>query len=203
MFRFGSVLFRPLEKKDLELIHKWENDSELMMYSRSKPLNLVNIAQLEKQFEESLKDEKNLLFIVELIDSKEPIGKAILEQNNWGNVKTERLGTYIAKRSLWGKGIGRQITVGLLEMAFTQLNAERCEAGSVEYNKRAHRTLTWCGFKKSGIFRDFHFVNGRKWDDFYFDLLREEYLKVRMRLLRQTLGSGLEQYLETYNSLKR
>lgn len=202
MFQFGRVLFRPLEKEDLKLIHIWENDSELMMYSRSKPLNLVNMAQLEKQFEESLKEEKNRLLIVELVESKEPIGKAVLEQNDWGNVKTERLGTYIAKKGLWGKGIGRQITMGLLEMAFTQLNAERCEAGSVEFNKRAHKTLTWCGFKKSGTFRNFHFVNGRKWDDYYFDLLREEYLEVRMKLLKQTLGNGLKQYLETYNSLK-
>ena len=56
MFQFGNVLFRPLEKQDLELLHKWENDSELMMYSRSRPLNSVNMAQLEKQFEEWMKD---------------------------------------------------------------------------------------------------------------------------------------------------
>jgi RimJ/RimL family protein N-acetyltransferase len=197
MFQFGQVLFRSVEKQDLELLHEWENDSELMMYSRSKPLSFPNMAQLEKQFEEWLKEEKNLHFIIELVDKKEPIGFARLEQGDWGNVKSGHIGTYIAKKELWGKGIGQQITVALLEMAFMQLNAERCDAGSVEYNSRAHKTLMTCGFKKSGTYRKIHFVNGRKWDHFYFDLLREEYMNVRMELLRQTLGDKLEQYLQT------
>jgi diamine N-acetyltransferase len=112
LFQFGKVLFRPLEKQDLELLHEWENDSELMMYSRSKPLNFVNMAQLERQFDEWVKEEKELRFIIEFADSKEPIGIATLEQRDWSGVKTGHIGTYIAKKDLWGKGIGRQITGG-------------------------------------------------------------------------------------------
>ena len=195
MFEFGDVMFRPTEKQDLELLHTWENDSELMMYSRSRPLNFPNMAQLEKQFEERLKEEKHQRLIIELVDTKKPIGIARLEQRDWGNVKTGHIRTYIAKKELWGKGLGRQIIVALLEMTFMQLNAERCDAGSVEYNSRAHKTLMWCGFKKSGTYRKIHYVNGRKWDHFYFDLLREEYYAVRMELLRKTLKDRLEQYL--------
>ncbi len=198
MFQFGKVLLRSREKEDLELVHKWENDSELMMYSRSKPLSFVSMAQLERQFEEKVKDEKNLFMMIELDQFKEPIGFASLEQRDWGNVKTGHLGLCIAKREFWGKGIGRQITVALLEMAFMQLNAERCDTGSVEYNKRAHKTLKWCGFAQSGSFREIHFVNGHLWNHFYFDLLRREYLERRMELLRETLKEQLEQYLETF-----
>ena len=197
MFQFGNILFRPTEKQDLELIHTWENDAELMMYSRSKPLNFPSMTQLEKEFEERLKEEKHLRLIIELVDTKEAIGIARLEQRDWGNVKTGHIGTYIAKKELWGKGLGRQITVALLEMAFIQFNAERCDSGSVEYNSRAHKTLMWCGFKKSGTYRKIHHVNGRKWDHFYFDILREEYLDGRMELLRKTLEDKLEQYLKT------
>jgi RimJ/RimL family protein N-acetyltransferase len=84
-------------------------------------------------------------------------------------------------------------------MAFMQLNVERCDAGSVEYNTRAHKTLMACEFKKSGIQRKIHNVNGRKWDHFYFDLLREEYLHARVELLKQVLDTKLEQYLKTNN----
>lgn len=197
MFQFGDVMFRPIEKQDLDLLHTWENYAELMMYSRSRPLNFQSITQLEKQFEERLKEEKHLRLIIELVDTKKPIGIARLEQRDWDNVKTGHIGTYIARKEFWGKGLGRQITVALLEMTFMQLNAERCDAGSIEYNSRAHKTLMWCGFKKSGIYRKIHYVNGRKWDHFYFDLLREEYLNVRMELLRKTLEDRLEQYLAT------
>ncbi len=198
MFEFGKLRFRPIEREDLKLLHEWENDFELIMYSRSKPMNFVNMAQLEKQYEEWVKDEKELRFIVELVDSKEAIGIARLRRQDWGNVKTAEVGTYIGKKELWGKGLGRQITVALLEMSFNQLNVDRCEAWSVEYNHRAHKALEACGFKKGGAMRQAAFVNGRKWDGFHFDILRDEYLKKRTNLLKQTLGDKLEKYSEKH-----
>lgn len=195
MFEFGRVRFRALEREDLRLLHGWENDSELIMYSRSRPLNFVSLAQLEKQYEDWMKDEKELHFIIELVDSKEAIGIARLQRQDWGNVKTADIGTYIGRKGLWGKGLGREITVGLLEMAFNQLNAERCQAWSVEYNRRAHNALEACGFKKGGAVRQTVFVNGRKWDSYYFDILRDEYLNTRLDLLKRTLGDKAEDYI--------
>lgn len=202
MFEFGNLRFRSTEKEDLKLLHEWENDFELIMYSRSKPMNLVSMAQLEQQYEEWMKDKKELRFVVELIDSKEAIGIARIRQEEWGNVKTADVGTYIAKKELWGKGLGKQITVALLEMSFHQLNAERCEAWSVEYNRRAHKALEACGFKKGGVVRQAAFVNGRKWDGFHFDILREEYLNIRMTLLKQVLGNKLKEYLKKHCTIE-
>jgi len=198
MFEFGNLRFRPTEREDLKLLHTWENDFELIMYSRSNPLNLVNMAQLEKQYEEWVKDKKQLNFIVELIDSKEAIGIARIRREEWGNEKPADIGIYIGKKELWGKGLGKQITVALLEMSFNQLNMERCEAWSVEYNRRAHKALKACGFKKGGIVRQAAFVNGRKWDGFHFDILRDEYQNIRVNLLRQVLGEKLEEYLKKH-----
>jgi len=174
----------------------------LIMYSRSRPLNFVSLAQLEKQYEDWMKDEKELHFIVELADSKEAISIARLQRQDWGNVKTVDIGTYIGKKELWGKGLGRQITVGLLEMAFNQLNAERCQAWSVGYNRRAHNALEACGFKKGGAVRQTVFVNGRKWDSYYFDILRDEYLNIRLDLLKRTLGDKAENYIGKNNEIE-
>jgi diamine N-acetyltransferase len=202
MFEFGKLRFRPIEREDLKLLHEWENDFELIMYSRSKPMNFVNTAQLEKQYDEWVKDEKELRFMVELLDSEEAIGIARLRREEWGNVKTADVGTYIGKKELWGKGLGRQIIVALLEMSFNQLNMERCEAWSVEYNHRAHKAVEACGFKRGGVVRQAAFVNGRKWDGYHFDILREEYLKTRMALLKQTLGDKAEEYAEKHCTIK-
>ena len=202
MFEFGDIRFRPVEKEDLKLLHEWENDFELIMYSRSKPLNFVNMAQLEKLYEEWVKDEKELHFIMELVDSKEAIGIARLRRGEWGNVKTADVGTYIGNKKLWGKGLGKKIAVALLEMAFNQLNMDRCEAWSVEYNKRAHKSLEACGFKQGGIMRQAVFVNGRRWNGFHFDILREEYLKIRTNLLKQTLEDKLEEYIKKHCTIE-
>jgi hypothetical protein len=40
--------------------------------------------------------------------------------------------------------------------------------------------------KKGGAVRQTVFVNGRKWDSYYFDILRDEYLDIRLDLLKQT-----------------
>lgn len=161
-------------------------------------MNFLSMAQLEKQYEEWMQDERELHFIIELADSKEAIGIARIERQDWSNVKTADVGTYIGKKELWGKGLGRQITVALLEMCFNQLNMERCEASSVEYNYRAHKSLEACGFRKSGVSRQSAFVNGRKWDRVHFDILRDEYLIIRMDLLRRALGARVSEYLEKH-----
>lgn len=208
MFEFGDIKFKPVEREDLKLLHQWENDSELIMFSRGKPLNFVSMAQLEKQYEDWMKDERELHFIVQLIDLKKPkdsresIGIARLEHHDWGRVKTLAIGAYIGRKELWGKGLGKQIYLGLMEMAFNQLNAERCEAWSVEYNQRSHKALEACGFKKVGVMRQSTFVNGRKWDGYAFDILREEYMEQRTDLLRRMLGHKTEDYLKKHCNIK-
>jgi RimJ/RimL family protein N-acetyltransferase len=196
MFEFGSLRFRPLEKDDLKLLHVWENDFELMMYSRSKPVNVVSMTQLEERYAEWMKKEKDLYFIVENMESNEPIGFATIRMEVWGNIQGADVGTYIGKKELWEKGFGKKITVALLEMAFVHLNMERCEAWSVEYNKRAHKVLEFCGFKKGGVMRNTVYVGGKKWGSFHFDILREEYTSIRIDLLNKILGDKAEAHLE-------
>ena len=197
MFEFGKVRFRATEKDDLRFIHEWENDAEVMTFSRNVPMNFANIAQIEKMYDEWNKNDKELRFIVELLETNEPIGVARIEQWDWGGVRTADIGTYIGKKTLWEKGIGKQITLALLEMCFFEMNMDRCEASSVEYNQRAHRVLEKCGFRKAGVMRQSAFVKGRKWDRYKFDILKEEYLNVRETLLAETLGENAKEYLET------
>lgn len=198
-----DIRFRPVEKDDLKLLHKWENDFELMMYSRSKPLNFVSMEQLERQYDKWMKEDKEVHFIVELVDTNEPIGTAVIRKEEWSNVKNADIGTYIGKKEYWSKGYGKQITVALLEMCFIFLNMERCEAWSVEYNTRAHKTLETCGFKKGGVMRQTVLVNGKKWNSYHFDILREEYTNIRQGLLGKTLGEKLDKYLKKHCSLAK
>jgi len=202
MFEFGYVRFRPVEREDLKLLHGWENDFLVIMYSRGRPLTFVSMAELEKRYEEWTKDEKHVHFIVEKVESSEAIGTARLEHHDWGGVKTIIIGTYIGQKELWGKGLGKQIYLGLLEMAFNQLNADRCEAWSIGYNLRSHKALEACGFKKAGVMRQVAFVNGRKWDDYGFDMLREEYSEQRMGLLRRVLRDKTKEYLKKHCTIE-
>jgi RimJ/RimL family protein N-acetyltransferase len=198
LFEFAELRFRPIEKDDLKLLHVWENDFETMMYSRSEPLNTVSMSQFEEKYAEMMKNpEKNINFVVENTTLKEPIGTAgIHRETSWNNVPAAHIGTYIGKKECWEKGLGTKITVALLEMSFIHLGLQGCQAWSVEFNTRAHRTLEACGFKKCGAMRDVVFVAGKKWDMFIFDILREEYMNTRMNLLKKTLGDSVQDYLK-------
>jgi RimJ/RimL family protein N-acetyltransferase len=196
MFEFAGLRFRPLEKEDMKLVHVWENDFELMMYSRSKPLNVVSMTQLEERYEEWMKKEKDLHFIVENMESNEPIGFATIRGEVWGNVPGADIGTYIGKKELWEKGFGKKITTALLEMCFIHLNMDHCQAWSIEYNTRAHKALESCGFKKGGVMRNTAYVAGKKWSSFHFDILREEYMDIRVGLLKKIMGDKTEVYLK-------
>ena len=166
-------------------------------------MNFVSMEQIERQYDEWMKQDKDIRFIVELIGTNEPIGLAVIRGQKWGNVKGADLGTYIGKKDLWGKGYGKQITVALLEMCFIFLNMERCQAWSIEYNTRARKTLEACGFKKGGVVRNTSLINGRKWNSLHFDILHEEYLNIRENLLRKTLGEKLDEYLKKHCGLAK
>ncbi len=92
--------------------------------------------------------------------------------------------------------MGKIITLALLEISFYHLNLEKCNACSLEYNKRAHKVLEDCGFKRYGIERKSVFVLGRKWDWYCFDILREEYIQMRDNLLSKILKDEMNEYLE-------
>jgi hypothetical protein len=40
------------------------------------------------------------------------------------------------------------------------------------------------------------YVAGKKWGSFHFDILREEYMDLRMSLLKKVLGDRVDNYLE-------
>jgi len=199
MLEIGPIILREWERKDLEKVHEWENDFDLMLYSRGRPHNLRSYENLEDYYNEERKKENRLHYIVELKESNEAIGTAVIRLSNWASVKSGEIGTYLDKK-YWGKGIGKIITIALLEISFYMLNLDRCEAWSLEYNIRAHRVLEDCGFKRVGRERKSAYVFGRKWDWICFDMLKEEYMEKREEIIRKILGEYAEEYLKRVNA---
>jgi len=195
MLEIGPIILRAWEKRDLEDVHRWENDFDVMLYSRGKPHNMVSYENVVDYYEEERKNERRLHYIIVLKERDENIGTAVIRLKDWSFVKTGSLGTYLDKK-YWNRGIGKIVTLALLEISFIFLNLDRCEAGSIEYNKRAHKVLQDCGFKFVGRHRKSGYVFGRKWDWYFFDILKEEYLAQREELIKKLIGKEAEDYLK-------
>ncbi len=195
MLEIGAIILRAWEKEDLKKVYGWENDFDTMLYSRGAPHQVRSYEETLERYQEDMKNEKRKNYMVVLKDTNEPIGTAVIRLNDWGGVKRGNIGTYLDKR-YWNRGLGKLVTLALLEIAFHFMNLEKCEACSIEYNKRAHRVLEYCGFKRYGVERKSVFVMGKKWDWYCFDILREEYLKIREELIGKILKEQAEEYLQ-------
>ncbi len=194
MIEIGPIILRAWRRDDLKRVWEWENDFSLMLYSRGKPHSASTPEDVEDYYEEERKNKKRLHYVIELKEESVAIGTAVIRLSDWAGVKDANIGTYIDKK-YWNRGLGKFITLALLEIAFHMSNLERCEACSLEFNKRAHRVLESCGFKMVGRKRKAAYVLGKKWDWYCFDILKEEYMDQREKIIRKILGEHAEDYL--------
>jgi len=51
----------------------------------------------------------------------------------------------LGEKDCWNKGYGKIVTLGLCELLFFWKNFDRLSTWSIEYNKRAHKTLDLLG----------------------------------------------------------
>ncbi|MEM0160851.1 MAG: GNAT family protein [Thermoplasmata archaeon] len=200
MFDFGSVRFRAIEKEDLKYIHDWENDYELFLYTRANPLHFITLEQVETEYDELLKNKNALKFIVENNDNKQVLGLARFSINE-SDVRSAEIGVYIADKEQWNRGLGKLITLGLLEMLFYHRSFEKVVAGSAEFNKRAHKALEYCGFRKEGELRRGIKLYGKYYSWYIYGELYDEYMQIREKALKETLKEDYEEYIKMVSSI--
>jgi len=85
------------------------------------------------------------------------------------------MGIQIGERDYWGKGYGTDALQALLRYAFDELNLQRVSLSFLEGNERAMRSYEKCGFRYEGRQRHAWAYDGRRWDELYMGLLREEW----------------------------
>ena len=200
MFEFGTVRFRVLERGDLKYIHLWRNDYDLNLIVGLNPLRFMSFTQIEEWYNDLVKNKDSQFFMVEKIDDHEILGHARIS-TAMREVKDADLGVRIASKSNWNVGYGKIITLGLLEMVFYHRNFERASAETLEHNKRAHKVLEYCGFKKEGERKRWAKIYGKYYSQYLYGLIYEDYMQLREKLLKETLKDKYEQYLKMTSKL--
>jgi RimJ/RimL family protein N-acetyltransferase len=204
MFEFGTVRFRAIEKEDLKYLHSWCNDYDLNLISGAYPLTSMSFTQVEEWYNNLLKNKDRQLLIIEKIDDHEILGVVGIGWSSiaFREVKDATIGVGIASKNNWNRGFGKTITLGLLEMLFYHRSFERVSADSLEFNKRAHKVLEYCGFKKEGERKRWVKVYGKYYSQYLYGLIYEDYMQIREKLLIDTLKDKYEQYLKMITQLE-
>jgi len=84
-------------------------------------------------------------------------------------------GSLIGEKEYWGKGLGTDAKMHLLDHAFNTMNLHRICSNVFEWNERSLRYNLKCGYKIEGSRRQHLFRNGKYWDLIELGLLREDW----------------------------
>ncbi len=169
------VNLRPVAKTDLPLITRWINDEEVRRYLA------VCVPQSFEDEEAwfaglSKKKATDLVFVIEKTD-----GQAIGVMGIHGIHPIDRTattGSFIGEKEEWGKGLGSEAKLLLLNYAFNTMNLRKICSGAFAFNERSIRYSVRCGYKEEGRLKEDVFRDGKYHDKVLLAVFREDFEEV-------------------------
>ena len=116
-------------------------------------------------------------FSIRTLEENTLIGEIGLDVVFWPG-RDAFVGLGIGETEYWSKGYGTDAMNVLLRFAFTEINLKRITLTVFEYNPRAIRSYEKAGFRHEGRKRLLLNREGRRWDELYMGILREEWLEL-------------------------
>jgi RimJ/RimL family protein N-acetyltransferase len=158
---------------------RWYRNSEYfrLLFSSARPLYSPK-AEL-KWMEEEVGElsPANYFFAIRTLAEDKLIGELALEVVDWSG-REAFVGLGIGETEYWSKGYGTDVMNVLLRFAFAEVNLKRVSLGVFAYNPRAVRSYEKAGFRHEGQMRQLLRREGRRWDNLYMGILREEWLEL-------------------------
>lgn len=168
------VRLRPPRPEEAPDFATWFEDMEVTRF-----LNMRNppSADMEKEFYERVARDPNTIWWAVEHAGKLVGGTAINDIDwKWGHGRT---GTVIADKSVWGKGLARELMQLRAEYAFTQTPLRALRSGYLDGNVASGRAQKSAGYKEVGRWHRDRFVDGKWADTILTELLREDWEKSR------------------------
>jgi len=158
---------------------RWNLNSEYQRLLNSMPNRMQsaksNAKWMEKEVEEM--SPESYFFSIRTLAEDKLIGELGLDVVNWAG-RDAFVGLGIGETEYWSKGYGTDVMNVLLRFAFTEINLRRVTLNVFEYNPRAIRSYEKAGFRHEGHLRDFLNREGRRWNEVYMGILREEWMEL-------------------------
>lgn len=165
-----NLHIRPVEKEDLEFIHKMRINPDVMDYWFSEPY--TTLEKLKKNYEQQQDNEAFRQFI--LYHSNERIGYLGLYGINFRHRFAQF--AIMIDPDHQGKGYATDATKLMADYCFNQLNLHKLSLQVIKVNEKAIHIYKKVGFRVEGEQKNHYFVNGSYQDAYTMSVLREEYV---------------------------
>jgi RimJ/RimL family protein N-acetyltransferase len=168
------VRLRPPQADDLSKIVTWFDDMEVTRFIELRnPPSL----DMEKEFLDRMARDPNAIWWAVEHDGRLAGGTSIQAIDwKWGHGTT---GTVIADKTLWGKGLARELMQLRADYAFRQTPLRALRSGYIEGNEASARAQKAAGYQEVGRWHQDRVVDGKWVDHVLTEVLREDWLKAR------------------------
>jgi len=156
---------------------RWNRNSEYFRLFNSSARPMQSPKAALKWMEEELAEISAAIypFGIRTLAEDKLIGEIFLDVVDWSG-RDAFVGLGIGETEYWSKGYGTDVMNVLLRFAFTEINLRRVTLNVFEYNPRAIRSYEKAGFQHEGRQRLLLNREGKRWDELYMGIRREEWL---------------------------
>lgn len=176
------ILRQPVDSDIMDYLNVEPNKELVRMYGGDTRNIEPKTLEKAKKFIEAIRANK-LEWCVEF--EGRCVGQARLTVNEIDNRARYAVGLF--DPSVWGKGLGTEITQLVLQYAFDVLHLHRVDLRVLEYNKRAIRCYEKCGFVREGVEREGALIEGKYETDVLMSILDREYNSIKHTFVRMRL----------------
>ncbi|HEU5374434.1 MAG TPA: GNAT family protein [Ktedonobacteraceae bacterium] len=182
-FSGEKVALGPVQKSMIPDFFKWENDFAVTLMSGDS-FRPVSQELIEMHFERRHKDDnpRHVEFAIYERASMRLIGNVHLRDIDKDR-RTARYGIMIGEKDCWGKGYGTEVTILMLDYAFTILGLHNILLSTYAYNERAVRAYTRAGFRVMGRQREATRLGNQVYDIIFMDCLASEFRSPLKRII--------------------
>ena len=185
MLETSRLILKQQQEENLEKMHQWLNDPELVYYCDEdpEPYQPRPIEATEKYMKRLVNcgpnAEKDIIHYG--IHKKEDgmiIGYGMIALIDRYHRKCN-LGIVIGEKDEWSKGYAIEALQGVIRYCFEKLDMNRIGGEIYSINPRSVRLFENLGFKREGVCRQSVLKKGKYADEYIYGLLREEWKSLK------------------------
>ena len=168
------VRLRPPQPADAAVMITWFDDLEVTRF-----LKLQNPPSLDAEKEwldRMVRDPDSVFWVVEHVGRV--VGGTSIVRIDWKH-GFGTTGTVLGDKSVWGKGLGRELMQLRADYAFTQTPLRKLKSGYLAGNEASARAQRAAGYKDVGRWTRDRFIDGEWRDHILTELLREDWQQKR------------------------
>jgi Acetyltransferases, including N-acetylases of ribosomal proteins len=172
VIRGKLVRLRPPKPEDAPVMITWFEDLEVTRFLlRRHPPSI----DMEREWLDKMaRSAEDVVWMVEY--KGQPVGITALHFIDWKN-SSATTGTAVGDKSVWGRGLGRELMQLRARYAFMQLPLRKLKSAYIDGNEASAKAQAAAGYHEVGRYRADIFVDGRWRDHVMTEVLREDWEK--------------------------